>query len=257
MIQALLLALAASSATAFYVPGIQPHPFTRGEPVPLKVNSMTSMHTQMPRGYYRLAFCEPEEIEMASENLGEFLTGNKIQNSPYEIKMLDEVYCKKLCPMPLDKVKSAKMKMHVKYGYHHNWIIDNLPSAAIIMDKNHQQKTRYAGGFPIGFMGTNGEAYIHNHVNIHVEYHAQEGDVYSVVGFAVEPLSIKHTEKDGALTTCPTGNSHMIRDDIRENQVVKDGETIIYSYDVTWDAKPVEWTSRWDIYLNENHLVPA
>jgi hypothetical protein len=33
---------------------------------------------------------------MASENLEEFLTGNKVQNSPYAINMLREVYCQKL-----------------------------------------------------------------------------------------------------------------------------------------------------------------
>ena len=88
----LLLLAAVSSVAAFYVPGIQPHSFREGESVSLKVNSMTSTHTQVPRGYYRLAFCKPEEgVEMASENLGEFLTGNKIQNSPYQINMLQDL----------------------------------------------------------------------------------------------------------------------------------------------------------------------
>ena len=81
------------SSHAFYIPGVQPLTFQEGDEVPMKVNAMTSIHTQIPKDYYRLPFCTPEGgPKMASENLGEFLTGNKIQNSVYSINMLTEVY---------------------------------------------------------------------------------------------------------------------------------------------------------------------
>lgn len=252
-------------AHAFYIPGVQPHSFREGEEVPLKVNSMTSTHTQMPRGYYRLPFCEPEEgIQMVSENLGEFLTGNKIQNSPYQLNMLEEVYCRKLCQKQLGKLEHSKTKLHIQYGYHNNWIIDNLPSAALGIDAHGDEKKRYAGGFPIGFMSADTKLpYIYNHVNIHVDYHANEDGGYSVVGFAVEPLSVKH-EFEGSykwdgfsdegkkkkLKTCPK-DGHLSRDSIKLSQIVKPDETILYTYDVVWEPSDIEWTSRWDIYLNE------
>ena len=92
------------SASAFYVPGVHPQTFQKGEKVPLKVNALTSVHTQIPKDYYRLPFCRPEEgTKMASENLGEFLTGNKIQNSPYFIEMLEEKRCQKLCQVQLNR----------------------------------------------------------------------------------------------------------------------------------------------------------
>ena len=69
----LLLVLLCSGVQAFYVPGVHPATFKRGSEVPLKVNSLSSTHTQVPRDYYRLPFCEPEQgIKMASESLGEF-----------------------------------------------------------------------------------------------------------------------------------------------------------------------------------------
>jgi len=38
------------------------------------------MHTQLPLDYYSMPFCEPDGgAKKASENLGEFLTGNKIK----------------------------------------------------------------------------------------------------------------------------------------------------------------------------------
>jgi len=66
-----------TTAHGFYVPGVRPHEFEIGEEVPMKVNSLTSIHTQLPKDYYRLPFCRPTGgPKMASENLGEFLTGN-------------------------------------------------------------------------------------------------------------------------------------------------------------------------------------
>ena len=53
----------------------------------------------------------------------------------------------------------------------------------------------YAGGFPIGFIAADTkEAYIYNHVNIIIEYHHADPEVegYRVVGFSVEPMSIKY-----------------------------------------------------------------
>jgi transmembrane 9 superfamily member 2/4 len=153
MIAARLVSLLLSclTAEAFYVPGVKPMSFSKGDDVPLKVNSLTSTHTQIPRDYYRLPFCRPEGgPRMASENLGEFLTGNKIQNSPYRIQMKEEAFCAKLCQATLKKVEVAKLKLHIKYGYHHNWIIDNLPSASIGVGKSKDSK-RYSGGFPVGF----------------------------------------------------------------------------------------------------------
>ena len=50
--QASVLTMAVlKSAHGFYVPGVRPHEFNPGDDVPMKVNSLTSIHTQV-RGYY-------------------------------------------------------------------------------------------------------------------------------------------------------------------------------------------------------------
>jgi transmembrane 9 superfamily protein 2/4 len=62
------------------------------------VNKLSSVHTQVPFDYYSLNYCKPAEgIKSIAENLGEFLTGDRIENSPYEIKMKTEEYCKVVC----------------------------------------------------------------------------------------------------------------------------------------------------------------
>ena len=35
-------------------------------------------------------YVKPDKIEYKSENLGEYLTANRIENSPYEIKFLED-----------------------------------------------------------------------------------------------------------------------------------------------------------------------
>jgi len=284
----------------FYLPGIKPHAFKKDELIPLKVNALTSVHTQVPRDYYRLPYCKPAEgVNMASENLGEFLTGNKIENSPYKIYMLNEQFCQILCQVSLDNpLLVRRTKMFIKMDYHNNWIIDNLPSARIL-DGKHAERRHYAGGFPIGmtvkktdadtpktkreqkkeektkFTATkqffeNEDVYIYNHVHIHIDYHQNAGeDGYRVVGFAVEPLSVKHRfandwkwdgeDADGfkkPLNTCKP-QEHLSRADITEAQLVQVGETILYTYDVTFQESDVEWSTRWDVYLTEDHIIPA
>jgi len=210
---------------------------------------------------------------MASENLGEFLTGNKIQSSPYQLNMLLEKYCQVLCQVKLDRISTRSLRMHIKYGYHNNWIIDNLPSASVGLTEAGMKQRHYAGGFPIGYIEReSGEAYVYNHVNIVVDYHQVEEGVegYRVVAFAVEPLSVKHVFAndwtwDGMtpegfqkpLESCPGAGIHMSRQHIRQAQIVKEGSTILYTYDVTWVASDVRWASRWDVYLSEDHMVPA
>lgn len=47
----------------------------------------SSTHTQLPYDYYSLKFCKPADgVKPYSENLGEFLDGDRIENSAYEVK---------------------------------------------------------------------------------------------------------------------------------------------------------------------------
>lgn len=62
-----------------------------------KVNKLDSADTQIPYDYYSLPFCQPSTIKLASENLGEVLSGDRIENSPYELNFGIDETCKILC----------------------------------------------------------------------------------------------------------------------------------------------------------------
>jgi len=266
---------------AFYVPGVHATQFEEGDEVPLKVNAMKSIHTQIPRDYYKLPFCEPEGgPKMASESFGEFLTGNKIQSSPFHINMKKDQYCQILCQNTPTPKEAEALRKHILYDYHNNWIVDNLPSAHL-RGKNNEgnDQHHYAGGFPIGFhvpVKKTGnkikeDIYVNNHVNIVLDYHKHKDDNgWRVVGFSVEPISIAHEFEGGykwdgesksgfqkPLKTCDQG-PHMTSDYANDfaPQAAEPSNTIIYTYDVIWRESDISWSSRWDIYLTEDNLVP-
>lgn len=71
----------------FYVPGVAPVEFVKGQPIMVKAVKMTSTHTQLPYEYYSLQFCLPKNgtVIYKTENLGEVLRGDRIVNTPYEV----------------------------------------------------------------------------------------------------------------------------------------------------------------------------
>jgi transmembrane 9 superfamily protein 2/4 len=256
------------------------------------VNKLTSIKNEYPIEYYHLPFCKPANgIQMDHENLGELLSGDRIENSPYRINMKEDMYCEQLCYFNLKNPK--KLEKAIKDGYHNNWIVDNLPSASKFTESDSVSVTKYSRGFPIGFIDDSTEkAYIMNHVNIELEYHevprgaisSSDEKEYRIVRFTVEPVSINYEFKpiisddddddemgsnssteNGKLRLVefngPSGPSpqcdHKIKSELHTNgktnkpQLAKGN--ILFTYDVIWkENKDVSWASRWDIYLSMN-----
>jgi transmembrane 9 superfamily protein 2/4 len=73
------------NSSGYYLPGVAPVDFEENEPVELKVNKLTSVHTQLPYRFYSLPFCTPKTIIDKVENIGEILRGDRIENSLYEV----------------------------------------------------------------------------------------------------------------------------------------------------------------------------
>ena len=175
---------------------------------------------------------------------------------------------RQICHLEPTVEQVQKMHMAIQNGYHYNWILDNLPSAFIEVTSYGTVKTHYGGGFPIGFVSVdNGLPYVYNHFNIQISYQKVEMG-YRIVEFAVEPLSIgrkiqqDYDWKDNikqnfveSLDSC-SRSKHLSRNDIGRSQVLKFGESILYTYDVIWKESEVEWYQRWEQYISEDYLVP-
>ena len=49
------------------------------------MNKLTSTKTQIPYDYYALPFCKPNKPGLQAENIGEALSGDRIENSVYKV----------------------------------------------------------------------------------------------------------------------------------------------------------------------------
>lgn len=251
-----LLAALAPAAQAFYLPGVAPRDFAKGDPITLKVNKLMSVKN-LPYEYYSLPYCRPEKIISSAENLGEVLRGDRIDNSPYESDFRVDRHCTVLCRIAkLSKEQAEAFKSKISDDYRVNMILDNLPIGMVKLreDKGQQIKT-YERGYPVGFMDDGGKAYLHNHLHFTILFHKDaQTDLARIVGFEVEPYSVAHAREgkgDNAtdrLSTCDPAAKKLVSD--RDpKQLVAPGKEVVFTYDVVYKPSDIRWASRWDTYL--------
>ncbi|MED6195263.1 Transmembrane 9 superfamily member 11 [Stylosanthes scabra] len=259
----------------FYLPGSYPHKYAVGDELSVKVNSLTSIDTEMPFSYYSLPFCKPEGgVKDSAENLGELLMGDRIENSPYKFKMYtneSEIF---LCQM--DKLSDEQFKILTKRideMYQVNLILDNLP--AIRFTKKDEYFLRWTG-YPVGIK-IQDVYYLFNHLKFNVLVHKYEetnvarvmgtGDAaemipqvgkeggsdkpgYMVVGFEVIPCSVMHNA-DSVKNLKMYGKypSPVKCDPATVAMPIKEGQPVAFTYEVTFEESDIKWPSRWDAYL--------
>ncbi|ERN19059.1 hypothetical protein AMTR_s00061p00090590 [Amborella trichopoda] len=255
----------------FYLPGSYMHTYSKGDDLLVKVNSLTSIETELPFSYYSLPYCTPQKgVKKSAENLGELLMGDQIDNSPYRFRMSknESIFLCTTKPLTEHEVKVLKQRTHDLYQV--NVILDNLPAMRFATQKG---MTIQWTGFPVGFSSGN-EDYIINHLKFTVLVHEYEGsgvDImgtseegmgvftevdsknasgFEIVGFEVSPCSVKR-DPDAMLklkmydpvppVTCLS--------EIDGFQVIKEKERISFTYEVEFVLSNIKWPSRWDAYL--------
>jgi transmembrane 9 superfamily protein 2/4 len=243
--------------------------------VKLYVTKLTSTKTQVPYDYYSLPFCQPKKMGLQHENIGEAMSGDRIENSVYGVRMKETKSCAAACAKKLSQHDSAAFKKAIAGEYRAHWIIDGLPVGSYETFPDGQKV--FSRGFPIGFVRpdpkkpkTGLKYYLNNHFRIILQYRdntAMESEMElsrdfaspvspaKIVGFHVKPMSVKHTYNDQdfkagktILTTCnrdiqPNGDDENF-------QTVNRGDTVVFTYDVLWEETDVEWTQRWDVYVS-------
>ncbi|XP_042512225.1 transmembrane 9 superfamily member 11-like [Macadamia integrifolia] len=269
-----LCCLILPSGDGFYLPGSYPHKYEVGEQLSVKVNSLTSIDAEMPFSYYSLPFCKPQEgVKDSRENLGELLMGDRIENSPLRFKTYtneSEIFLCETGQLSADDFSVLTKRIDEMYQV--NLILDNLP--AIRYTKKDNYFIRWTG-YPVGIK-VQDVYYVFNHLKFTVLVHKYEesnmagmmstgdaGEViptmeksgsnmpgYMVVGFEVVPCSFQHDmgavkklkmyEKYPSPIRCDPSTVAM---------AVKQGQSLAFSYEVTFVESDIKWPSRWDAYL--------
>ena len=249
---ALLSVVAPSSA--FYLPGVAPTNYHKGDRVELNVNHLTpsqsAKDTQVRSvfsfDYYHPAFhhCEPSGGKQSiSESLGSILFGDRIQTSPFELKLGEDEQCKLLCPEQTFSQKDSQfVNRRITQGYDLNWLIDGLPAGSLTIDENTQTKF-YSPGFALGASDNAEKPRLNNHFDILIDYHQAGKDIYRVVGVLVEPFSLGDS-KDLGNGQAKCGDTQTAV------ELSETGETkVVYTYSVYWRPSSTPFATRWDKYL--------
>ncbi|CAI0410288.1 unnamed protein product [Linum tenue] len=248
------------------------HTYSTGDKIFAKVNSLTSIETELPFSYYSLPYCKPDEgIKKSAENLGELLMGDQIDNSPYRFRMNvnESVY---LCTTPPLSEHGVKLlKQRTRDLYQVNMILDNLP----VMRYATQNGIKIQWTRDLYQVNNNNEDYIINHLKFTVLVHEYEGRGVEIIGTGEEgmgvisegesgrtnsfelspdievvPCSVKydsetmiklHKYDNITSPSCPL--------ELEKSQIIRQQERVSFTYEVEFVKSDVRWPSRWDAYL--------
>lgn len=250
-----------SDLASILFPGASPEEYQIGSPIDMVVDTVDSKQTAIPLLYYNLPVCEPANTKLADrkrKNFGERIAGKAVaQRSPYNIEVLTNQGCQKVCEEPVHfRPREVRhMRKLIANQYKANFSVDGLP-----LQVKKSSSGTVARGYPLGARiideSVESTEYVyHNHVRFTFFYNENEAsaDHVRIVGFSATPVSIEHDPKDLSKTCNPAKPVYNRRSTLLHLNILKKhgGQTlpVVYTYEVFWEKSDIAWTNRWDIYL--------
>ncbi|ANB14916.1 Emp70p [Sugiyamaella lignohabitans] len=247
--------------SCFNLPGTAPRDYVKGERVPLNTNAVSVTRWSHSRGKPSLAFphdyyskpfkfCQPEGgYTQVPGNLGSLLFGDRIYDTPFDIRMLEKVECAHLCSSHWDDMEAAFLTRSIYTGLGYHWNIDNLP---LVFEQDDDAQAHFlnnnlAGGVPLGlFYSVHAQPLVnvYNHFRFTFQYHEHSPGQYRIVGANVAPYSKNYTTEE-ELRTCKVGTPKIALPPHSPGAV-----DIQFTYTVRWEPSNVKWASRWDKYVD-------
>lgn len=223
--------------------------------MPLHVNKLTSMESDtgdaaqsaISYGYYYppFHFCEPEggHKDVGPESLGAVIFGDRIKTSPFELRMMKNDTCKRLCnEVKFDTHSAVFVNRRIRENSGHNWLIDGLPAGQHYTTSDNSDY--YIRNFPLGKNEGEQQPVLYNHFDIIIDYHSMGKGDYRVVGVLVEPSSRADSKNiDDKSADCSDEKAPL--------KLNEKGETAVtWTYGVYWRPSSVAWATRWNPYLH-------
>ena len=216
----------------------------KGDPLSIQAGSLSSRRYIIPFGYTKLNICQSKKIIQAEDTLGEILTGESYYTTGYIANTNEDKFCQVLCYNNFSEKNAKIYQKLILRRYYSNWVIDKLPAATILYDKEAKQTfLKYFRGIPLGFLLDN-QYYIYNHLQFHILLNKLDEDRYNVVGFNILPLSIKHNNEK---PICETEAKELLNNFEKPPQPLQEGN-ILFTYDVIYEYSDIPFASRWDHY---------
>eukprot|EP00123_Amoebidium_parasiticum_P016199 comp23328_c0_seq1/m.38424 comp23328_c0_seq1/g.38424 ORF comp23328_c0_seq1/g.38424 comp23328_c0_seq1/m.38424 type:complete len:583 (-) comp23328_c0_seq1:469-2217(-) len=183
--------------------------YKKGEEVVVFVNTVGPFYNPSETyPYYRLPVCAPDTIETAS-SLGGNLEGDKLANSMYTIKFLENAEKKPLCSLKLKPKDIEQLREAIEELYYFEFVLDDLPVSNFL-----------------GVLDEKKDVYPHTHdvllwTHHHFFIHYNKDQVIFANVSVETPVLLPETDK----------NSLAVKE-------------IPFTYSVTWLPTDVEWEDR-------------
>ena len=235
-----------------------------GEILKIGIGQIKSVLTHLPFRPDYTGFFNLRGNKIINDNLGEIISGSKITESNFIVKINKNEYCKILSTVSLNEKKIDRAKWLINHDYFNMFYLDKLPSARGFFDLiSKESYTIYQGGIPIGFSekqnNNEKEEYnVYNHFTFKVLLHEvisnTEKKKYEIVGFTTYPSSILQDENNlGCIKYDNNDNNSVIIPNYEFShlpQTIEPNKNITFTYDVLFEKSNLTLVSRWDNYLH-------
>ncbi|KAL7671597.1 hypothetical protein ACOME3_006490 [Neoechinorhynchus agilis] len=200
---------------------------------------------------FSIEHCKPEKLEYKKESLSEFLAGDRLVNTNFEIKVEEDAKCKVLCPeRTFGKDEIDQIRHFIKGSYRAMLVADNLLG---VQRKTGDKFGSFQIGYPLGSPLThdnNQRLIVTNHLKFNFKYNKlkstsprNQGSNLQIVDFTIEPMSVVGVEIEDDKCTMPfTSDKLEIWD--KDKSV-----NTSFTYEVSWESSDLSWSERWNNYV--------
>ena len=239
-----------------------------GEILKIGIGQLKSVVTHLPFRPDYPGFFKIKNNKIINDNLGEIISGSKITESNFIVKLNKNEYCKVLTTVNLTEQNIDRAKWLINHEYFNMFYLDKLPSARGYFDIiSKESYTIYQGGIPLGFYeekesnNDKDEYNIYNHFTFKVSLHEVISNTgnkrYEIVGFTTYPSSIQQDENKLGCSKYDIKKTNDSYNAIIPNyefshlpQSIELNKTITFTYDVIFEKSNLTLVSRWDNYFH-------
>ena len=159
-----------------------PTKFQQSERISVMAHALRSPVRPMPLDFYiDDIFCRPRKVEAERRTIGQSLTGEAFQVSPFEIEMGAKTECKIACNRKLNEAQKKRVIEMIDSKYKMFLSLDNVPLGTNYTLEGKGGRQALCSGFEIGFV-RDGKHYLRNNLRFIVRVASKKEKLY-VTGF--------------------------------------------------------------------------
>ncbi|KAG2393485.1 hypothetical protein C9374_007016 [Naegleria lovaniensis] len=266
------------------IPSYYSKRYVFGQDIAIKSRKLSSYHN-VPYEFHSLPFCRPKEVKYSVESFGDYMLGDRFENTIYHFPLLQNVPCARIFPSmneqntiicpTFDKSVALDFMSKIKDDYHIQFTVDNLPIAYLYDNRTRcgdaplndlqqlsKETTKYTrpDGFPLGCVyypeslrnapqaikDKKAQYFVNNHFSFLFKYNKKVVRGSDLYFIVGAEVYPSSIRHESSQFTCDVTNPEKFRIDQATT-------SIPFSYSVTWLETDLEYPNRWNAYLKTDY----